>query len=188
MASLPDLEPRPFSVADYHRMIDAGIFDEDERVELLEGVIVQMSPQQDPHQFTIEFLTHSLVGQVGENHRVRVQLPLTLGELSQPEPDFAIVPRPAPGQPTGPRRSALLIIEVAGESLRNDRLVKGRIYGRAGIPEYWIVNLEERCLEVYREPDPEAGVYRVSLRVAIGETVRSSTLSGVTVAVADLFA
>ena len=96
MISLPDLEPRPFSVADYHRMIDAGIFDEDERVELLEGVIVQMSPQKDPHQFTIEFLTHSLVGQVGDRFRVRVQLPLVLGDQSQPEPDFAIVPRPSP--------------------------------------------------------------------------------------------
>lgn len=188
MASLPDLSPRPFSVADYHRMIDAGILAEDERVELLEGVIVLMSPQKDPHAHAIEELTFALARQIDDRHRLRCQLPLTLGEDSEPEPDLAVVlargkDRPASGHP----RSALLVIEVAGDSLRKDRLVKSRLYARAAIPEYWIVNLEDRCLEVYRDPDPESGVYRSSLKVLPGDEARSSGVDGVRLKVSDLF-
>ncbi|HEY6549445.1 MAG TPA: Uma2 family endonuclease, partial [Vicinamibacteria bacterium] len=188
MASLPDLIPRPFSVADYHRMVDAGILAQDERVELLEGVIVQMSPQRDPHQFAIEFLTHALVHHVGDLFRVRVQLPLLLGDQSQPEPDLAVVPLPGPDRPPGPTRWAALIIEVAEDSLRKDRLTKGRIYSLAGIPEYWIVNVKERVLETYQAADARTGVYSTSLRLAVGETARATAVPGLEIAVKDLFA
>lgn len=188
MASLPDLSPRPFSVADYHRMIDAGILAEDERVELLEGVIVLMSPQKDKHAHAIEELTFVLARQLPDQYRLRCQLPLTLDEGSEPEPDLAVVHARGPGRPAGSHpRSALLAIEIAGESLRKDRLTKSRIYARAAIPEYWIVNLEDRCLEVYRDPDPESGVYRSSLKVLPGDEARSSAVDGVHVTVSDLF-
>jgi len=188
MASLPDVSPRPFSVAEYHRMVDAGILTEDDRVELLEGVIVLMSPQKEPHAQAIEVLTEALVLKVSGRYRVRPQLPLTLGDSSEPEPDLAVVPLPEPGAPALNRRAALLVIEVAGESLRKDRLAKSRIYARAGIPEYWIVNLEERCIEVSRDPDAEAGVYRASSKASPGDELRSSAVDGVAVTVADLFA
>jgi Uma2 family endonuclease len=188
MASLPDVSPRPFSVAEYHRMVDAGILTEDDRVELLEGVIVLMSPQKEPHAQAIEVLTEALVLQVRGRYRVRPQLPLTLGDRSEPEPDLAVVPLPEPGAPALNRRAALLVIEVAGESLRKDRLAKSRIYARAGIPEYWVVNLEERCVEVSRDPDVEAGVYRASTNASPGAVLRSSAVQGVAVKVADLFA
>jgi Uma2 family endonuclease len=188
MASLPDVSPRPFSVAEYHRMVDAGILTEDDRVELLEGVIVLMSPQKEPHAQAIEVLTETLVLQVKGRFRVRPQLPLTLGDRSEPEPDLAVVPLPEPGAPALNRRAALLVIEVAGESLRKDRLAKSRVYARAGIPEYWIVNLEERCVEVSRDPDAEAGVYRTSMKASPGEVLRPSVIDGVGVTVADLFA
>ena len=188
MASLPDVSPRPFSVADYHRMVGAGILTEDDRVELLEGVIVLMSPQNDPHAHAIEVLTDTLVPQVKGRFRVRVQLPLTLGDRSEPEPDLAVVPLPEPGTPARNRRAALMVIEVTGDSLRKDRLVKSRIYARAGIAEYWIVDLEERCIEISRDPDPEAGVYRTALKASPGEELLSSAVSGVSVFVSELFA
>lgn len=187
MASLPDVSPRPFSVAEYHRMVDAGILTEDDRVELLEGVIVLMSPQKDPHGHAVEVLTDTLVPQVKGRLRVRPQLPLTVDDRSEPEPDLAVVPLPVPGSLAGNRRAALLVIEVAGESLRKDRLVKSRVYARAGVPEYWIVNLEDRCVKVLRDPDTDAGVYRASLVARPGEELRSSAVEGVSVAVAELF-
>jgi len=188
MASLPDVTPRPFSVAEYHRMVDAGILAEDDRVELLEGVIVLMSPQNDPHAQAVEVLNETLVSQVMGRYRVRPQLPLTIGDRSQPEPDLAVVPIPEPGTPALNRRAALLVIEVSGDSLRKDRLVKARIYARAGIPEYWIVNLDDRSVEVLRDPDPEAGAYRASSRASPGEELRSAAVADVSVKVADLFA
>jgi Uma2 family endonuclease len=187
MASLPDFHPRPFSVAEYHRMIDAGILDEDDRVELLEGVIVLMSPQKDPHAHAVEVLNEILVTQVKGRYRVRPQLPLTLDDRSEPEPDLAVVTLPGPDSPSGNRRSALLVIEVSSDPLRRDRLIKSRIYARAGIPEYWIVNLEERCLEIYRDPEASTGVYGSSLKAGPSEQVRAASVDGVEVRVSDLF-
>lgn len=186
MASLPELDPRPISVAEYHRMIETGILDEDEHVELLEGVIARMSPQNDPHGFALEELTHLLVPLVQGRYRVRIQSPVTLGDRSEPEPDVAIVP-PRSVRGRGHPTSALLVIEISESSLRKDRIVKGRIYSRAGIPEYWIVNLVERCIEIYRDPDAEAGAYRTSLRVEKGAEARPASVSGVGVPVAALF-
>jgi Uma2 family endonuclease len=132
-------------------------------------------------------LTNLLVPQVKGRYRVRPQLPLTLGERSEPEPDLAIVPIPDSGAIAGNRRAALLVIEVAGESLRKDRLVKARIYARAGIPEYWIVDLQGRSVELHRDPDVTAGAYRHSLKAVPGEQLRSSAVQGVAVDVSDLF-
>jgi Uma2 family endonuclease len=187
MASLPDVNPRPFSVAEYHRMVDAGILTEDDRVELLEGVIVLISPQKDPHSHAIEVLTETLVPQVMGRFRVRPQLPLTIGDRSEPEPDLSVVPLPDPGALAGNLRAALLVIEVAGDSLRKDRLVKGRIYSQASIPEYWIVNLEDRVVEVYGEPDHAAGAYRTSRKAVAGEELPSSAVEGIVVSVGRLF-
>lgn len=186
MASLPELEPRPISVAEYHRMIDAGILEEDERVELLEGVIATMSPQNDPHSFALEELTSILVPQVQGRFRVRIQSPVTLGDRSEPEPDAVIVP-PRSVRGRGHPTSALLVVEIGDTSLSKDRVVKGRVYARGGVPEYWIVNVLERCIEVYRDPDAAAGAYRTSLRVAAGEEARPILVPGVVVPVATLF-
>lgn len=188
MASLPDLEPRPISVADYHRMIDAGILDEDEKVELLEGVIATMSPQKDPHIVAIVALNEMAVGQLGTSYQIRPQVPLTLGAMSEPEPDLAIAVR-GTGAARGKGARALLVVEVSGSSsLRRDRVVKARIYARAEIPEYWIVNLDERLVEVHRDPDPEGGRYRTVLKVEAGSELHSTAAPPFRVPVADLFA
>ena len=186
MASLPDVEPRPISVAEYHRMIDAGILSEDERVELLEGVIVKVSPQGDPHALVIERLNKVLVRQLPDRYRVRPQLPLPLGDRSEPEPDLAVSLAEVSTAKQHPR-TALLVIEVAGESLRKDRRVKARIYARAGIPEYWLVNLDESCLEVFTEPESEAGEYRQRTLLARNATARSSAVPELLVPLAEVF-
>jgi Uma2 family endonuclease len=115
-------------------------------------------------------------------------VPLTVGELSEPEPDLAVAVR-ATGPGAGRAARAHLVVEVSGRSsLRKDRVVKARIYARGGIPEYWIVNLEERQVEVHRDPDPETGAYRTVLAVSVGETLHSTAVPELAVPVAHLFA
>jgi Uma2 family endonuclease len=128
---------RRIAVGEYHRMIEAGILGEDEHVQLIAGTLVAMTPQGSRHAVVIQRLTAALVRAVGGDLAVRPQLPLTLLEDSEPEPDLAVV-RAADAPFDGPHpRGALLVVEVAGDSLRLDRESKATLYARAGIPEYW---------------------------------------------------
>jgi Uma2 family endonuclease len=177
--------PRLLSVEEYHRMIEAGIFNEDERVELLEGVIVAMTPQSPAHAYCIRFLTRLLVRTLGDAYAVNPQLPLTLGERNEPEPDLAVVRADLDSRDRHPG-SAVLVIEVARESLRKDRGVKGALYARFGVPEYWIVNLEARAVEVLSEPDPANGQYRRARTITTADTLASEALPELSFPVADL--
>ncbi len=151
-------EPRSFSVDEYALMGEAGVFRPGERVELIEGVIVSMSPQNVPHASRIARLTTLLVNAFGQTHEVRVQLPLTLGERSEPEPDFALVRFEQADQARRHPDGADLVMEISDSSLSFDRTEKASLYARAGIPEYWVLNLPAQRLEVRRQPrpDPEA--------------------------------
>jgi Uma2 family endonuclease len=184
VASVLDFELRRISVEEYHKMIEAGIFDEDERLELLEGVIVPMSPQSPDHADLVQWLTNRLVRLIGDGYDVRPQLPLVASPTSEPEPDLAVVPagRTRERHPTG----ALLVIEVARESLRKDRLLKASLYARAGIPEYWIVNPAEDRVEVYRDPDPAAGRYATVTSVGRDGVVAAEKLPQVRIRVGEL--
>ena len=189
MASAQDLELRRITVGEYHRMIDAGILGDDYRVELLEGVIVvAMSPQKRHHAFAVQQLTSLLVRLVGPSYVVLPKLPLTLGDASEPEPDLAVVGAAEAASLDEHPRTALLVIEVSGDSLRKDRGVKAALYARSGIPEYWTVNLVDRCVEVLREPDPARERYRTLLTFERGHELRSTSLHQVTLAVDALFA
>ncbi len=181
-------ERRAISVRDYHRMIDAGIFHEDEHVELLEGELVTMAPQKTPHARVIQRLTAALVRALGEQYTVRVQLPLTLGTKSEPEPDLAVVRTVDAERPESHPTSALLVIEVASrrDSLRRDRLAKARIYARAGVAEYWIVNLSDRCVEVLRSPVVPEEALKTQRVVGERGVLRPASLRGVTVRVRDM--
>jgi len=167
-------------------MIETGILDEDERLELLEGVIVSMSPQKGRHAWPIEYLTRLLVRALGDAYGIRVQLPLTLGRRSEAEPDLAVVPA-GPRTNRGHPRTALLVIEVADDSLRKDRTVKGALYARHRIPEYWIVNVEAETVAVFTEPQPRSGAYRRLRTVAKRGTLVSQTLPHISVPVRALF-
>jgi Uma2 family endonuclease len=124
---------------------------------------------------------------VEDDLEVLTQLPLTLLNEGEPEPDLAVVRAEDAQSGEHHPRTAVLVIEVAGDSLRLDRQSKAALYARAGIPEYWIANLAEATVEVHREPDPEAGTYRMKTIVPSGETLVPAAVPGVTIEVAGLF-
>ncbi len=158
-----------FTVAQYHRMIATGLLTEEDRVELLEGWIVDKMPQHPAHASSISILLARLQTKLPKGWIVRVQSPITL-EDSEPEPDLAIVTGPEEKyRAAHPALDDLaLIIEVADTSLENDRGSKMRMYAGARVPVYWIVNLNERHIEVYTEPKGgKSPAYRRRADVAI---------------------
>lgn len=184
-----ELEPRPILVNEYHRMIDAAILTDEDRVELIEGVIVSMSPQSPKHAFAIRRLGALLHRALDEHrHVVLQQLPLTLGDRNEPEPDLAVVPAENAGSPLAHPSTAELVVEVAADSLGKDRRVKAAIYARFGVPEYWIVNLQDDTVEVFRDPDPSNERYRTALTFERGRKLPSTAVPEVELVVDRLFA
>jgi Uma2 family endonuclease len=182
----PELQRR-FSVDDYHRMIHAGIVSEDDRVQLLDGVLVEMSPQNERHARLIQRLNRILVRALSDEYLVRPQLPLTLGAQSEPEPDLAVVRAADATSSDEHPRKAILVIEVSADSLRVDRTLKASIYAAAGIPEYWIVNVEARSVEVHYDPDVAAGRYRQAAIAEASSALTSRSLPVLAIAVSSLF-
>lgn len=150
----PWVTRRPLTVAEYHRMGEVGILTEDDRVELIEGELVAMSPIGSNHSGTVNAVNHRLVQVLGERGIVAVQNPVQLDDFSEPQPDFAVLkPRPDYYRWVTPRPDeVLLIIEVADNSLAYDRAIKRVLYARRDIPEFWIVNLAAGEVEVCRKP------------------------------------
>jgi Uma2 family endonuclease len=139
------------SIDDYRRMHEVGLFDGDLRVELIEGVVVEMSPIGRVHERAVTWLTRALVLQLAETELVSPQNSIVLAELrSMPQPDIAIRTTAEMLERAADR--PLLIIEVADSSLRFDRITKSRLYARHGIEDYWIVNVADEAVEVHRDP------------------------------------
>jgi len=185
----PDLTERRrrISVDEYHRMIEAGILGEDQHVQLVDGMLVAVTAQGRAHARAIQRLTRLLVRAVGDDMEVLPQLPLTLPDDSEPEPDLAVVRAEDAQSREEHPRTALLVVEVAGDSLRLDRGSKAALYARAGIPEYWIVNLAESTIEVHREPEATAASYRLRTVVPSGQDLASASVPGLTIEVDALF-
>lgn len=185
-----DPQVRRWTVEEYYRLWEAGFF-RDERVELINGEILRMSPHNKPHSSAIGFLNNRLVRTFGETHLVRVQLPLSVGDLSEPEPDFSLVrPELIEGYQRHPT-TADLVIEVSDSSLNYDRSRKTSLYASAQVKEYWVLNIPELRLEVYREPRQDAHAefgwsYFVHLVLTREDTVTPVAVSG-SLTVADLF-
>lgn len=142
-----------FSVAQYHQMIDLGILTDDDPVELLEGWLIQKMPKNPPHRAATKLTRNSLEAIVPSGWYVDAQEPITL-EDSEPEPDVVIVrgnTRDYLDRHPGSQDLAL-VVKISDSTLERDRTSKKRLYARAGIPVYWIVNLPEQKLEVYTEP------------------------------------
>jgi Uma2 family endonuclease len=173
---------RPLHRTEYDRMVEMGLFGEDERIELLEGVLVAMSPQKSRPAEAIHRLNERLVPGLAGRARVRIQSPLALSELSEPEPDLAVVPLGdyAHAHPT----RALLVIEVADASLSKDKKVKAGIYARAGVPEYWLINLVDDVVLVHRRP--AKGRYSRVQVLRKNGLLRPMTITGVAMRVADV--
>jgi Uma2 family endonuclease len=187
LAANPWVTRRPITVTEFHRMGEVGILGERDRVELIEGELVAMSPIGSYHHGTVNQLTHALVHAVGERAIVSVQGPVRLDDLSEPEPDFALLkPRPdfyrdAHAQPA----DVLLLIEVADTSLNYDRSVKRMLYARHAIPEFWIVDLAAGEVAVCREP--KADGYAAVQRVGRDGELEPELLPGVRIHAAALF-
>lgn len=171
---------RPLKRSEYDRMVELGLF-RDERVELFRGVLVKKSPRRAPHASSVEKLTELLVVRLQGRFRVRIQLPLAVLDDSEPEPDVAVVPLGDydSEHPT----TALLVIEVADSSLKQDR-AKAALYASAGIGELWIVNLDARTVEVYSSPEGDRYAEVRTLRA--GDALRPAALPAVALAVAEI--
>jgi Uma2 family endonuclease len=141
-----------FTVADFHRMAEAGILGGDDRVELIDGEIVEMTPIGSRHAACVDRLAQLFFEQVGRRAIVRVQSPIRLGEHSEPQPDVTLLrPHPDFYAASHPRpEDVLLVVEVAETSAQLDRAVKAPLYARAGIPELWLVDLEAEAIVVHR--------------------------------------
>jgi Uma2 family endonuclease len=175
---------------EYERLVDLGLFT-GEHLELLDGVLVVREPQGSYHAAIATKVGQILAAAFGTRWHVRLHSPLALGEHSEPEPDIAVVA----GQPEdyleAHPASAALVVEVADASLRLDRRFKAALYAEAGLPEYWIVNLVDRTLEIHRDPQPPADraaswTYRSIDVLRPPATVTPQAAPSVRIAIADL--
>ena len=183
------IEPSPgdsrITAERYFTLAESGVLEPEDRVELLEGVVVAVTPPNPPHDVATSIIGDSLRTAIGTRAAVRVQCSLALGSHSVPQPDIAVVAGRHLDYLHQHPHTALLVVEVADSSLPQDRLSKSRIYAAAGIPEYWIVNLRAMEIEVYRDPDPPARCYG-SITIAHTGRLELVTLPGVAVEAADL--
>lgn len=172
---------RPLRRVEYDRLVSWGAFG-DERIELLEGLLVEMTPIGPRHSSAVQQLTALLVPALSGRATVRVQSPLAALDTSEPEPDVAVVP--LGDYDTEHPTQAYLVIEVAESSLARDRGLKQRIYARAGVPEYWIFNTDEKCVDVHRDPGPSG--YASVRRVGHRESLAVQAFPDVTVRISDV--
>ena len=179
---------RLWTRAEYHQMADLGWFD-GQRAELVEGEIVVLSPQKFAHGATVDRVREVLDKLLHDRFWVRMQLPIAIGASSEPEPDISVVPGKRKDYADHPT-SASLLVEVSDTTLTYDRAKKMRLYAKAGIPEYWIVNLQDQEVEVRRRPAggtaDEPGKY-LDLQVhARGARIDLGLKPGTQIAVDDL--
>jgi len=176
--------PRPvrWTCAEFHRFGDLGVF-EGRRAMLIDGVILEEGPMNPPHAITLELTAEAIRTAFGAGWRIRIQSPLVLGQDLDPEPDLAVIAGTARGS-SGHPTAADLVVEVADSSLAFDTNDKRLLYARAGIREYWVVDVNARRLLVHR--DPRAGDYAPQQAFGPAESVTPLALPSATVRVADL--
>lgn len=185
------VQTRRFTRAEYDRLIELGLFQPGEHIELIGGQLMVAEPQGEYHYGAIWRTAHALEAAFGPGWCVRTQAPISLDDASEPEPDVAVVAgsvgdylRDHPARP-------VLTVEISESSLAMDRQHKGGLYARAGLTDYWIVNLIDRVLEVYREPvaDTEASFgwrYAICQRLEPTQLVTPLAFPGARIRVADL--
>jgi len=172
---------RPFTAAEYERMVESGILSEDENIELLGGEINEKSPIGVHHAYAVRTLTNLLVKQIGHAAIIDVQNPIRLDEDSMPLPDIAVL-RPRNYSSALPTPAdVLLVIEVADSSLAYDRGMKFPRYAAAGITETWLIDLAAEIVE--RHTEPRDGLYRQITLARVGDTLASTVLTELTIPV-----
>lgn len=175
---------------EYHRMAEMGLF-ADRRVELIEGQVIDMAAMRSPHAVAVDLMDAALKAVFGPSYYIRQQKPFVVSDISEPEPDVAVIKGKIRDFTDAHPTEAVLLVEVADSSVTYDRTVKQSLYARAGIADYWIVNLVARQLEVYRqpvaEPDAKYGFgYAVSEMYQTGQVVAPLAMPESTVAVSDI--
>jgi Uma2 family endonuclease len=180
------VERRRFTVEEYYQMAEAGILSEDDRVELIEGEIVEMAAIGSRHHGCVTRLNHLLMRLVGDEYLVSVQGPVRLDARNEPEPDLALLRYREDfyaGAHPGPE-DVVLLVEVAETSLGYDRQVKLPLYARFGVPEVWVADLQASAVEVYSDPkDDRYGSARTYGRE---ESLRSATVAGLSAPVREV--
>ena len=168
--------------SEYDELVKLGVF-EDQRIELLRGQLVEMSPQESPHANAVSWLGHKLSRLLHMRHwEVRVQVPFAASIDSEPEPDITVTRhvRDRDDHPT----TASLLIEVADSSIRKDRSIKREIYADAGVPEYWVVDLTTWTIDVFTKPARSG--YLLVERFDRNGTIRSKRVPNVVIRVRDI--
>ena len=178
------LAHRKWTPAEFDALCRSGVLREDERLELLDGELVPMTPPGEKHTDVTTRLTTLVAKAAPEGLLVGSQSPLACGE-SRPQPDLYVIPEAESRGDQFPRR-ALLVVEVADSSLREDRYKVG-VYARAGIPEMWLVNVQQQLVEAHTEPDTEAGRYRAIRVLGRGDVLTTSLLPQLRIHVGSLF-
>lgn len=181
-----ELPLRLFMVEEFHQMGETGILDEDDRVELIEGKIVSISPIGMPHALCVANLSELFIEKLRRHVRVWAQNPLRFGQDTELYPDVVLLKRYAGGynQEVPTPDDVLLIVEVADTTLRSDRKVKLPMYAKWGIQEAWIVDLKKGVIEVYSQPNGTG--YRTVERAAEGQLVSVPGFPGITIAVDEI--
>jgi Uma2 family endonuclease len=185
------VQTRRWSRIEYARLIEIGILRAGDKVELLGGQICVSEPQNSPNATAICLAEEALRQAFGGSWSIRVQMPIALDQESEPEPDLAVVPGgPRDYLADHPARP-VLVVEVSDSSLALDREHKGSLYARARLCDYWIVNLVDRVVEVYREPRPDATsvhgwAYRAIQRFHSEQSITPLAAPTARIAVADL--
>ena len=189
--AVSSLRTKHWTRVEYERLIDLGAFRPGERLELVGGALLVCEPQGGPH-FTAVGLVEDALRQVfGSGWTVRAQGPIALDEDSEPEPDLAVVPGSRRDHSRSHPSHPVLIVEVAESSLAFDRGEKGSLYARAGIADYWILNLPDQVLEVYRGPEaaphlPYGHRYGATTVLGVRDTVSPVAAPTASILVADL--
>ena len=182
---------RKFTVDEYHRLIDGGFFAKNERVELIRGEIITMSPKRTPHSVCNSLLWKTMYNLIGDRAEIRVQEPIFIPPNSEPEPDVVVAIKkddnylsshPAPAD-------VLLVVEISDSTLQYDRETKLYLYAEAGINNYWIINLSDRYLEAYTKPFSDEGkfAYRSKQIVLSDETISVPSFDNLTLDLAKVF-
>ncbi len=175
-----------FTIEDYHRIAESGVLTEDDRVELIDGEILEMSPIGRKHAACVDRLAQLFFSRFGGRAIVRVQNPIQLGEHAEPQPDLALLrPRSdfyAAGHPTP--EAILLVVEVADSAVEFDRQVKAPLYARGGISELWLVDLDRDQVAVYR--DPASSGYGTTCVLRRGHAISPLAFPGLEIAVPEI--
>ena len=190
MATSP-IRTKRWTRLEYERLVDLGAFGPEDRIELVGGDLLVREPQGSPHMTAIGLAEDALRAAFGTGWLIRTQGPIALDDESEPEPDVAVVSGSRRHYAASHPAQPVLLVEVADSSLASDREWKGSLYARARVPEYWIVNLVDRGLEVHRDPRPAAEAtfgwrYTRIRRLSEGETVTPLAAPEARIAVADL--